>query len=486
MEETAIHEEARETAKKIRNRLQREFPEYPTNHFSVNTKTDNKGATSVVVEWVDNPSYEEVSPIVKKYQTVHFNAQTDSQTYDGYVDEDGMRYFGAMFVDVKFSYSPERERVAKEWIEEQIRKDPSKANSMRNFRTQYIVCGYFDKDHQLMDKHNPNTYHTTIDRKELKDKMIEEVVEAYPLKIKTFPLMGVKWLGIVVDEDDLNVYVKITDLQIRAFIKGKLKEAYTDDFINRIVMRSMNHSQLISNKEKEKYNPTGPSGNITSYLSQYVVNKLEDTISKELRQISGRFEELPDPQNKQFVSEWYHEMGYRNLMKMQRALDINVMKRVDNLDEYINGKVLEAYFEFLKNKSKQNSNDSVALENINKRFREMNPEHQQRYVRVMSKNENELYKLMTESSYLVKNPADSNLVVMKYDTSVQNLSLYQTGFGMWCVQNSVENPHVYQFSTVYDVSSMTLKQCMQNARAIHKTFQLPNEVVVIAEKMYLR
>lgn len=107
----AIREDAKDTAKKIRQALKQAFPKFPANHFSVKSKTYS-GGSSITVDWTDTPSIEEVEKITKKFESATFDSMTDYKDSVGYIWEvDGQCYNGADFVFTRKQYSLERIKV---------------------------------------------------------------------------------------------------------------------------------------------------------------------------------------------------------------------------------------------------------------------------------------------------------------------------------------------------------------------------------------
>lgn len=95
------YETAKETAKKIRQQLKKNFPELPARHFKV--KTDK---LHVYVFWEDYPNYETVNSIVKVYNCSKWDSYSESYDYTGYTDpETGEHITGYSHVDVSFNLS---------------------------------------------------------------------------------------------------------------------------------------------------------------------------------------------------------------------------------------------------------------------------------------------------------------------------------------------------------------------------------------------
>lgn len=118
MNNKAIYEQAKETAKKIRRRLKKEWPELAGTHFSVKSSTF-AGGDSVTVTWADYPSNKEVQEILSEYESESRVMRGVNEVDDihGYNDpEDGKRYIGAKYISTSFTMTDEKKnRVLEEY-----------------------------------------------------------------------------------------------------------------------------------------------------------------------------------------------------------------------------------------------------------------------------------------------------------------------------------------------------------------------------------
>lgn len=117
-----IYEAAKDTAKKIRKALKKEFPGVK---FSVKSSTYSMGS-SVDINYVDGPAQKDVQAVADRYQSASFDGMIDMETLHGYKDpEDGKIYSGAKYIFANRSLSPEyREQL--EAIAEDIFGDYNK------------------------------------------------------------------------------------------------------------------------------------------------------------------------------------------------------------------------------------------------------------------------------------------------------------------------------------------------------------------------
>lgn len=88
-----IHERAKETAKKIRKELKKNFP---GQKFSVRSARYS-GGDSVAIRWTDGPREKDVREITNQFESYSFDGMTDSGSYS-YYEYAGKRYCGAKFI----------------------------------------------------------------------------------------------------------------------------------------------------------------------------------------------------------------------------------------------------------------------------------------------------------------------------------------------------------------------------------------------------
>lgn len=134
-------EETKETAKKIRARLRKSFPDLNKNHFYV--KSDS-GAVRVF--WHDTPSKEEVDKIVQPYSGKTFDGVDDLLTITGYIDpETGEKVKGSSFVFTDMEITGQRiEMVAQEMLKDGIVYDPNQIesrNQLEKYNSRYDRYG---------------------------------------------------------------------------------------------------------------------------------------------------------------------------------------------------------------------------------------------------------------------------------------------------------------------------------------------------------
>lgn len=121
---TTINEQAKDTAKKIRKALKKEFPGVK---FSVKSSTYSMGS-SVNINWEDGPFQADVQKIADRYQSARFDGMVDMETTHGYKDpEDGKIYSGAKYIFASRNLSPEYreqlEAIAEDMFQEFSKHD---------------------------------------------------------------------------------------------------------------------------------------------------------------------------------------------------------------------------------------------------------------------------------------------------------------------------------------------------------------------------
>lgn len=97
-----ISERAKETAKKIRIELKKNFP---GTKFSVTSSTFSMGS-SVDVSWTDLPKQKEVDAILNKFQSGSFDGMQDMYISGAY-EYQGQLYHGAKYVSGQRELSEE-------------------------------------------------------------------------------------------------------------------------------------------------------------------------------------------------------------------------------------------------------------------------------------------------------------------------------------------------------------------------------------------
>jgi tRNA A37 threonylcarbamoyladenosine dehydratase len=89
-----VYEGAKETAKKIRKELKKEFPRVK---FSVTSKEYSMGSSVYVSKKEGRATKAEVEAVVEKFKSSTFDGMEDYKNSHGYIYE-GVKYIGADYI----------------------------------------------------------------------------------------------------------------------------------------------------------------------------------------------------------------------------------------------------------------------------------------------------------------------------------------------------------------------------------------------------
>lgn len=128
------YESTKDTAKKIRAKLKKEFAHLglKANHFSVKSNKYN----SIDVSWEDYPMQEDVEKIVLQYKGKYFDGSIDLEENTGYTDPDtGEHIDGFSYITTSYHMSEKRRKI----IENNLRKEISNFDSYDAFERAKLI-----------------------------------------------------------------------------------------------------------------------------------------------------------------------------------------------------------------------------------------------------------------------------------------------------------------------------------------------------------
>lgn len=164
------YERPKDTAKKIRAKLKKEFPDCPARHFSV--RVDNY--STIYVIWQDYPSKEEVDEILRHYKGKSFDGMTDSVIESGYTDPDtGEHVQGYAYILSSFSLTPERTSLLTAQLKQEYLGFDSYSPE-EQISLLYRNTGKYRLDGKLKEEYREKPI-----TPELSDSIIDEVVDTY-------------------------------------------------------------------------------------------------------------------------------------------------------------------------------------------------------------------------------------------------------------------------------------------------------------------
>lgn len=164
------YERPKDTAKKIRAKLKKEFPDCPARHFSV--RFDNY--STIYVTWQDYPSKEEVDEILRHYKDKSFDGMTDSVIESGYTDPDtGEHVQGYAYILSSFSLTPERTSLLTAQLK-QVYLGFDSYSPEEQLSLLYRNTGKYRPDGKLKEEYREKPI-----TPELSESIIDEVVDAY-------------------------------------------------------------------------------------------------------------------------------------------------------------------------------------------------------------------------------------------------------------------------------------------------------------------
>lgn len=479
-----IYEQPKETAKKIRNRLKREFPDFPTNHFKVRTSVYSMGS-SIHVEWTDNPSYDEVTKIVMQYNSADFDGMTDSENLNGYLDEDGKRYFGAKYIFTNQEISDERDKAVKEWIAAFVEENPSFEDHFQSNRNYRKVVDYFKPDHTLKDEFNPDKVDRNGDFKKIKQELIEDMLNNFPIYYKEFPIMGVDLIGEIVEHTHYTAKVKITKKDVRAAIKKELMETWSEEKIAE-EYKYVNNPHDLEERMSYVKHQVAKDLKITSELIKY----LNEELTKKYTKILQKFHPIildQFPTNwKDMAKRWNEYTGLGDFETMQRALWVFPEEIHDNPTEELQKAAVKKYEKFLEEYAKKQNMDSFMIDRVHEIYDGLHPESKQRYLKILNKNDSELFVFMFQSPYLLGS-GGQEIPILKYvRPEIPNLAIYQTAFGLWAVEQDNVTKQI-NMQAIYRIDNNTITECIQLAKGVKNKLALAdNTIVTMAEKLRMR
>lgn len=113
----STYESTKETAKKIRNKLKKTFPNIPSSTFSVRSSTN-----TVEISWVDFPLPSDVIPLVTQYKGRSFDGRIDLEELNGYTDPDtGEHIQGYSYIRTNYTISQERKEQLLHVLRDELR-----------------------------------------------------------------------------------------------------------------------------------------------------------------------------------------------------------------------------------------------------------------------------------------------------------------------------------------------------------------------------
>lgn len=128
------YESTKDTAKKIRIKLKKEFAHLglKANHFSVKS---NK-YSSIDISWEDYPAKEDVEKIVYQYNGKYFDGMIDLEENTGYTDPDtGEHVNGFSYIHTSYHMSEKRYKI----IENNLRREFPNFDSYDAFEREHLI-----------------------------------------------------------------------------------------------------------------------------------------------------------------------------------------------------------------------------------------------------------------------------------------------------------------------------------------------------------
>lgn len=149
------YETTKETAKKIRGKLKKEFAHLNlgAKHFSV---TSSKYST-IYISWEDYPSREEVESIVYQYKGKYFDGMIDLEENTGYTDPDtGEHVDGFSYIDVNYTMSDKRHKIIENSLKESFPSFESydsdeQETLIRRNNHKYDIDGFLKPEYEIKD-----------------------------------------------------------------------------------------------------------------------------------------------------------------------------------------------------------------------------------------------------------------------------------------------------------------------------------------------
>lgn len=327
------YESTKDTAKKIRTKLKKEFAHLglKANHFSVKS---NK-YSSIDISWEDYPVKEDVEKIVYQYKGKYFDGMIDLEENTGYTDPDtGEHVDGFSYIYASYHMSEKRRKL----IENNLRKEfPSfdsydaseREHLIRKNNVKYDIDGFIKPEYEIKEL-SEDFLNETL------DKILNDNLKNIKLSIpdqyfnEVHPTISIKNRKIFFGSDenlvkqqikeyilrDVNTeYIKTENDYISA-VKSRIDNIHYKDipYFEELHDNYIKYLDDIATKNIAKYMDTR---NVTDVFQIYktmydsIYDNFGDFISLEIVSVAGAFK------------DWNGLVGH-GIIKLYKYLDENL------------------------------------------------------------------------------------------------------------------------------------------------------------------
>lgn len=481
-----IYETSTETAKKIRARLKKEYPDLPKSHFKVKTK-NYSGGSSITVSWVDYPIEKEVSEVIDQYKSTTFDGMQDLAEHHGYIDpEDGLLYSGADYIFANFSLSDARYDKLVEIINEKYPEgfDPNDY-WLSNKRLHEVNKTL---DYHMKTKPEYESLKESVeehDFKKDKAKYIDFYLNNFPIHLYNLGL-GADLLGKVNQGARSQVLEISSQLGFREYFKSQFEKELTEELLMREYKYSMNKHEY----DKAVYNLFCSiyQNKMSKTINNTMIKHLKNLYRLVVMEIYNSIKDKPKD-TVAFKKEIWEKT---NLLSDEfKSADsyffyfLNYADYPDNTQKVMTEYVKDTIIKVLKSWDVTESefSESNIIKQIGKYYLNATDADKIRINRILSKNNEEMKKLITGSPYVIY----KDLYILKIPTN-KNVEFYQTPYGMWALETAKDSNGIekQQFRTIYRLGVDPIKDCLKKLVLAANYYALPEICLAVAEKMYLR
>lgn len=273
-----IHEEAKDTAKKVRKALKKAFPELPARHFRVTSDT-YAGGSSVSVRWTDYPMSNDVNKVINQYKSSSFDGMQDLKVTTGYKDpDDGKLYNGADYIIPSYSISSKRKEAIVKYMEDHYGEFERGQEHMFEWQSTYNeVNTYFDKDNVLLPEYDRQAFEdsrkSTGDYTKIAIRAIEECLIKTPIQYFGLDPIEASLIGKVVPYGDMYQFSTIHKHAKDTVVNGVL----SIDIIEKV----KNHHEYSAHQHDfDKYLPRVVENDVSNFMKQTYKIMLHEDVNR--------------------------------------------------------------------------------------------------------------------------------------------------------------------------------------------------------------